>query len=89
MPAHRARMMPLDTSERVQRECGLLKSGAKLMRLARWPQLQSLYNISTLGVTRQWHFWMQNIDIVEPLSIAAYIAAIHASQQRAPTGWIM
>ena len=72
-------------SEAVRRECPALNSVPKMLRLTRWPQL----NRTEIGVTRQWHFWMQNVDTIEPLAMRAFVGAIQSGMRAAGSGWII
>ena len=69
----------------VRRECPELRSLPKLLHLKRWPAL----NQSRIGVTRQWAWWMQNVETVEPLAMASFISAIKARQQHANSSVII
>ena len=67
-------------SERVARVCGLrgkrVSTTPRQLELTRWPEL----NGTRIGVIPRQHFWMQNVETVEPLAMTAFIGAIRARQ---------
>ena len=83
-PFAKAFAKALETEE-VRRECPGLRSAPKALRLTRWPSLKD----TAIGVTRQWAWWMQNVETVEPLAMAAFLGAIQARKQVAVSSVII
>eukprot|EP00966_Prymnesium_polylepis_P291791 6739207-Prymnesium_polylepis.1 len=65
--------------------CGTVRRCPLPVKLARWPALNS----STVRATRHWIHWLSNVDQSEPLSMAAFIAAIQARQNDSTRGWVL
>eukprot|EP00966_Prymnesium_polylepis_P086362 1999410-Prymnesium_polylepis.1 len=65
--------------------CGTVRRCPLPVKLARWPAL----NGSTVRATWHWMHWLSNVDQSEPLSMAAFIAAIQTRQNSSARGWVL
>jgi FkbM family methyltransferase len=78
-----ARFKRVLKSPHVLRECQKRRVLPRELRLTRWPAL----NGTRIGVSPHWHYWMGNVENVEPLAMAAFVGAIRSRQRS--NGWII